>query len=142
MAAGLRDVLALQGVIPTSASAVTSTAGGNLGFFKGEWVGAAPTGVTTAGGNLGFFKGEWVGAAPIVTPGGDPGFISWLPMAGVWISGSLESTTPTDDVREGGAHSREHGAVAVHHQRKKLQKTADIRRLALLAVTAIDEFYD
>lgn len=66
MAAGLRDLLALQGVVPVSAPVVVTVPGLTLNQLSGVWVsGAAPVSIA-------------------------PGFLSWMQISGVWVNGSTQ----------------------------------------------------
>lgn len=74
MAASLKDVLAVQGVIPVSAGAPPpSTAGLSLGQLTGVWITGAPAAAPAAGGlTIGQLTGVWIDGAvestPVVTP--------------------------------------------------------------------------
>ena len=73
MAAGLRDLLALQGVIPVSLGETLTNGGFTVGNISGVWVdGSAPAGAGTAGA------------------------ISWLKLCGVWVTGSAAGLVPID----------------------------------------------
>ena len=74
MSAGLRDLLALQGVIPLSKSVVTVSPGLTLGQASGVWI---------TGGNP---------SVIVATPG-----ITLLQSMGVWITGAGEAVIVTPE---------------------------------------------
>ena len=73
MAAGLRDLLALQGVIPLSQTVITSNAGLTVGQASGVWV----TGATTT---------------PLAADAG----LTIAQASGVWINGGNGSVVIAD----------------------------------------------
>ena len=79
MSAGLRDLLALQGVIPLSKSVVTVSPGLTLGQASGVWVSGVP-------------------AATGATPG-----LTLLQISGVWITGAPEAAVVVPDTGGGGS---------------------------------------
>ena len=97
MAAGLRDLLALQGVIPLSQTVITSNAGLTVGQASGVWVaGAATTPVTAdAGLTIAQASGVWItGGTPegvVVVPG-----LTLNQACGVWINGGSGSVVVAD----------------------------------------------
>ena len=76
MAGGLRDLLALQGVIPLSKVVATATPGLTLGQASGVWI---------TGGNP---------SVIVATPG-----ITLLQSMGVWITGA--GVTPLPETKDG-----------------------------------------
>lgn len=72
----LRDILALQGVLPLGAS--PSTGGLRLGQLTGSWITGGETAVSTPGLRLGQLTGVWItgsGEAVIeVSPAGHAGY--------------------------------------------------------------------
>ena len=72
MAGGLRDLLALQGVIPLSKVLATTTPGLTLGQATGVWI---------------------TGATPVT---GNPG-LTLLQLSGVWITGATTAVIAIPD---------------------------------------------
>ena len=87
--AGLRDILALQGVIPVSTPA--STAGLSLGTATGFWITGGGAGAVSPGLSLGTATGVWItgGGAGAVSPG-----LTVLQSSGVWVTGAGEAVAP------------------------------------------------
>ena len=106
MAAGLRDLLALQGVIPLSAVVSTATPGLTVGQASGVWIGGATTSTAVPGLTLGQASGVWITGS--VTPTGSPG-LTLLQANGVWITGAtLTEVIPESGIIGGsrGIHER------------------------------------
>ncbi len=115
MAGGLRDVLAAQGVIPLS----------------------APVSVT-AGMRLGQLTGSWITGGTAVSAG--PGTVSWGPLSGFWINAAPAFTVDAE-IGDGGHFKRPHGAFIT--EPGELPRTRkDLQRMAVMAVLAINEYYD
>lgn len=104
MAAGFRDVLALQGVFPVSRPNAVVTAGGSIGLLTGVWIDGTPSvEVTIPGASVGLLTGVWIDGKP-TTETVTPGAVSWMQLNGVWITGKtdiVEEPVITRPVLEG-----------------------------------------
>ena len=102
MAAGLRDLLALQGVIPLSAVVSTATPGLTVGQASGVWIGGATTNTAVPGLTLGQVSGVWItggdGTTVVVTAG-----LTLNQLMGVWVSASTNAPIVIEDQGGGGS---------------------------------------
>ena len=137
MSAGLRDLLALQGVIPLSKSVVTSAAGLTLGQASGVWVSGVPAATgSTPGLTLAQASGVWItgGNPSIVTP--NPG-IALLQSMGVWITGSPVGVAPQPDTKGGGGSSYAGSAEEIDYLYEQLLREDEELMLFVMAAMRV-----
>ena len=137
MAAGLRDLLALQGVIPLSKPVVTSTAGLTLGQASGVWVSGVPTATgSTPGLTLAQASGVWItgGNPSIVAP--NPG-IALLQSMGVWITGSPAGVAPQPDTKRERPASYAGGAEEIDYLYEQLLREDEELMLFVMAAMRV-----
>lgn len=136
MAAGLRDLLALQGVIPVSAGVATANPGLTLNKLSGVWIdGAAPAGASAAGFTLNQLSGVWINGAPPAAAN-TPGFVSWNQLSGVWINASGQVATPEPTTPGGGStrHAPGRQSAQQAHLKRIIKEDMEIVTLILAAL--------
>jgi len=103
VAAGLRDLLALQGVIPLSAVVSTATPGLTVGQASGVWIGGATASTAVPGLTLGQASGVWItggDSTPVVVTAG----LTLNQLMGVWVSASTNAPIVIED--QGGGSGK------------------------------------